>query len=119
MSRPLKQFSESNRPSDWFAQKNCALQYSEMRESVKDEVPKRKRGERQETAEEVIVRKLRLERIDELKKMIAVDKANVKRAIDEADMANSSHPNEAVLRKIWERMKAEQKQSGKLVQSFV
>lgn len=43
VSRQIKSFAESNRPPDWFSQKNCALQYGFLLEDV--EHPKRKRGE--------------------------------------------------------------------------
>ncbi|XP_037502215.1 bromodomain-containing protein 8-like isoform X2 [Rhipicephalus sanguineus] len=70
VSRAIRPFGESNRPNDWFSQKNCALQYADLLEKV--ESPKRKRGDRGEldTPGALIVRKLTLERIDELKKLI-------------------------------------------------
>lgn len=40
VSRPLKAFGEQNRPQDWFNQKNCALQYSDLLEKVEPEIPK-------------------------------------------------------------------------------
>lgn len=43
VSRQIKPFAETNRPQDWFSQKNCALQYGALLEDV--EHPKRKRGE--------------------------------------------------------------------------
>uniref|UniRef100_T1IIC5 Bromo domain-containing protein n=1 Tax=Strigamia maritima TaxID=126957 RepID=T1IIC5_STRMM len=68
VSRAIKVFGEPNRPADWFSQKNCALQYSDLLEKV--ETPKRKRGEREiETPGECIVKKLTQERIDELTKI--------------------------------------------------
>ncbi|CAL8399787.1 unnamed protein product [Boreogadus saida] len=71
VSRAIKPFAEPGRPPDWFSQKHCASQYSELLEST--EAPKRKRGERGEvveTVEDVIVRRLTAERIDELKRLI-------------------------------------------------
>lgn len=70
VSRAIRPFGESNRPNDWFSQKNCALQYADLLEKV--ESPKRKRGDRGEldTPGALIVRKLTLERIEELKKLI-------------------------------------------------
>ncbi|KAM9795618.1 bromodomain-containing protein 8-like [Neosynchiropus ocellatus] len=71
VSRAIKPFSESGRPPDWFSQKHCASQYSELLEAT--EAPKRKRGEKGEvveTIEDVIVRRLTTERIEELKKLL-------------------------------------------------
>ncbi|KAM6986632.1 bromodomain-containing protein 8 [Aplochiton taeniatus] len=71
VSRAIKPFAEPGRPLDWFSQKHCASQYSELLETT--EAPKRKRGEKGEvveTVEDVIVRRLTAERIDELKRLI-------------------------------------------------
>ncbi|XP_066887818.1 bromodomain-containing protein 8 isoform X18 [Kogia breviceps] len=71
VSRAIKPFAEPGRPPDWFSQKHCASQYSELLETT--ETPKRKRGEKGEvveTVEDVIVRKLTAERVEELKKVI-------------------------------------------------
>lgn len=61
VSRSLRPLGEPNRPPDWFSQKNCAVQYSVLLETV--ETPKRKKrsekGEvRVETPGENIVRRL-------------------------------------------------------------
>ncbi len=40
VSRPLKTFSEPNRPADWFSTKNCALQYQDLLEKIESEMPK-------------------------------------------------------------------------------
>ncbi|CAB1325082.1 unnamed protein product [Coregonus sp. 'balchen'] len=58
VSRAIKPFSEPGRPPDWFSQKHCASQYSELLETT--EAPKRKRGEKGEvveTIEDVILKK--------------------------------------------------------------
>ena len=44
VSRQMKPFSEDGRPSDWFSQKNCALQYNLLLNKV--DTPRRKRGEK-------------------------------------------------------------------------
>ncbi|XP_075533235.1 bromodomain-containing protein 8-like isoform X9 [Dermacentor variabilis] len=79
VSRAIRPFGECNRPNDWFSQKNCALQYADLLEKV--ESPKRKRGERGEidTPGALIVRKLTLERIEELKKIIQEEQQRHKR----------------------------------------
>ncbi|CAM1316770.1 Uncharacterised protein g6778 [Pycnogonum litorale] len=38
VSRAIRPFGENDRPADWFSQKNCASQYSDMLE--KTETPK-------------------------------------------------------------------------------
>uniref|UniRef100_UPI0035901B2F bromodomain-containing protein 8 isoform X2 n=1 Tax=Myxine glutinosa TaxID=7769 RepID=UPI0035901B2F len=70
--RAIKPYAEPGRPAGWFSQKHCASQYSQLLENT--EMPKRKRGEHGEvveTAEDVIVDKLRKERIEELKKEVS------------------------------------------------
>ncbi|KAK9892200.1 hypothetical protein WA026_019005 [Henosepilachna vigintioctopunctata] len=78
VSRTLKPFGDPNRPSDWFHQKNCAAQYGALLGNV--ETPKRKKrtsgGEYGiETPAESILRQLKSERIAELKKLLAEEKA--------------------------------------------
>ncbi|CAB1333108.1 unnamed protein product, partial [Coregonus sp. 'balchen'] len=51
VSRAIKPFAEPGRPPDWFSQKHCASQYSELLETT--ETPKRKRGEKGEVVETV------------------------------------------------------------------
>ncbi|RWS11201.1 bromodomain-containing protein 8-like isoform X2, partial [Dinothrombium tinctorium] len=109
VSRPLKAFGEPNRPADWFSQKNCALQYSDMLEKV--EQPKRKRGERgEDTAEESIVRKLTAERMEELKALIAVEREKAKQLKEEIDLIKSGKADDAFLADIFNRMKEAEKQ---------
>lgn len=72
VSRNIRIFAEPNRPPDWFSPKNCAQQYANLLENV--ETPKRKKrvagsSEKSEveTPGESIVRKLKTDRIEELK----------------------------------------------------
>ncbi|XP_003737289.1 bromodomain-containing protein 8 [Galendromus occidentalis] len=69
VSRQIKPFAETNRPPDWFSQKNCALQYGALLEDV--EHPKRKRGEEIATPGSIIVKNLVQERIKELEKLLS------------------------------------------------
>ncbi|CAB3385556.1 Hypothetical predicted protein [Cloeon dipterum] len=69
VSRAIKPYGEKDRPNDWFSQKNCALQYEKLLENV--ETPKRRRGDKAEeskpfTPGELIVEKLRSQRLEEL-----------------------------------------------------
>lgn len=78
VSRALKPFGEPNRPPDWFHQKNCAAQYGMLLAMV--ETPKRKKrvttaDTNIETPIENILKKLQTERLAELKKLLAEEKA--------------------------------------------
>ncbi|XP_054167192.1 bromodomain-containing protein 8-like [Oppia nitens] len=75
VSRPLKAFSEPNRPNDWFHQKYCAIQYQDLLEKIETETPKRKRSERgEETPQTIIVRNLTKQRIEELRQITAMER---------------------------------------------
>ncbi|KAF3838004.1 hypothetical protein F7725_009772 [Dissostichus mawsoni] len=92
VSRAIKPFSEPGRPPDWFSQKHCASQYSELLEAT--EAPKRKRGEKGEvveTIEDVIVRRLTTERIEELKKLLRDTQEKYRKLKKDVDMIQTGH----------------------------
>ncbi|XP_040614013.1 bromodomain-containing protein 8 isoform X3 [Mesocricetus auratus] len=92
VSRAIKPFAEPGRPPDWFSQKHCASQYSELLETT--ETPKRKRGEKGEvveTVEDVIVRKLTAERVEELKKVIKETQERYRRLKRAAELIEAGH----------------------------
>lgn len=92
VSRAIKPFAEPGRPPDWFSQKHCASQYSELLETT--ETPKRKRGEKGEvveTVEDVIVRKLTAERVEELKKVIKETQEKYRRLKRDAELIQAGH----------------------------
>ncbi|XP_062309782.1 LOW QUALITY PROTEIN: bromodomain-containing protein 8 [Osmerus eperlanus] len=92
VSRAIKPFAEPGRPPDWFSQKHCASQYSGLLETT--EAPKRKRGEKGEvveTVEDVIVRRLTAERIDELKRLIKDTQEKHRKLKREAELIQSGH----------------------------
>lgn len=73
VSRLMKTLGHTTRPSDWYSQKNCAAQYGLLLENV--ETPKRKKRTNSsetvmETPSESILRKLREERMIELKRIM-------------------------------------------------
>ncbi|XP_073507511.1 bromodomain-containing protein 8 isoform X7 [Phyllobates terribilis] len=110
VSRAIKPFAEPGRPPDWFSQKHCASQYSELLETT--ETPKRKRGERGEvveTVEDVIVRKLTTERIDELKKLIKEAQEKYRKLKKEAELIQSGHMD-SKLDEVWNNIVAKKKQ---------
>ncbi|KAM5171078.1 bromodomain-containing protein 8 isoform 1-T1 [Mantella aurantiaca] len=110
VSRAIKPFAEPGRPPDWFSQKHCASQYSELLETT--ETPKRKRGERGEvveTVEDVIVRKLTAERIEELKKMIKDAQEKYRKLKKEAELIQSGHMD-SKLEELWNDIVVKKKQ---------
>ncbi|XP_053407747.1 bromodomain-containing protein 8-like [Mercenaria mercenaria] len=111
VSRAIKPFVESSRPSDWFSQKNCALQYADLLE--KAETPKRKRGEKGErevveTPANQIVRKLTIERIEELKEVIQEEQQRYKKLKKEVEAIRAGKCD-GEINEIWENMQAEKK----------
>ncbi|XP_060696102.1 bromodomain-containing protein 8-like isoform X3 [Hemiscyllium ocellatum] len=110
VSRAIKPFAEPGRAPDWFSQKHCASQYSELLETT--ETPKRKRGEKGEvveTVEDVIVRKLTAERIDELKKLIKETQEKYRKVKREAELIQSGH-GDSKLQETWSDIVARKKQ---------
>ncbi|XP_053573004.1 bromodomain-containing protein 8 isoform X2 [Bombina bombina] len=110
VSRAIKPFAEPGRPPDWFSQKHCASQYSELLETT--ETPKRKRGERGEvveTIEDAIVRKLTAERIEELKKLIKETQEKYRKLKKEAELIQSGHMD-SKLEELWNDIVVKKKQ---------
>ncbi|XP_058024689.1 bromodomain-containing protein 8 isoform X2 [Ahaetulla prasina] len=121
VSRAIKPFAESGRPPDWFSQKHCASQYSELLETT--ETPKRKRGEKGEvveTVEDVIVRKLTAERVEELKKLIKETQEKYRQLKRDAELIQAGHMdhrleeiyNDIVMKKRIEEEEAEVKRKA-------
>uniref|UniRef100_A0A7M4F832 Bromodomain-containing protein 8 n=1 Tax=Crocodylus porosus TaxID=8502 RepID=A0A7M4F832_CROPO len=121
VSRAIKPFAEPGRPPDWFSQKHCASQYSELLETT--ETPKRKRGEKGEvveTVEDVIVRKLTAERVEELKKMIKETQEKYRQLKRDAELIQTGHMdnrledlcNEIMMKKKMEEEEAEVKKKA-------
>ncbi|XP_066502581.1 bromodomain-containing protein 8 isoform X3 [Hoplias malabaricus] len=110
VSRAIKPFAEPGRPPDWFSQKHCASQYSELLEST--EAPKRKRGEKGEvveTVEDVIVRRLTAERIEELKKLIKDTQEKHRKLKREAELIQAGHLD-SKLEELWGEIVQNKKQ---------
>ncbi|XP_066573210.1 bromodomain-containing protein 8 isoform X2 [Amia ocellicauda] len=121
VSRAIKPFSEPGRPPDWFSQKHCASQYSELLETT--ETPKRKRGEKGEvveTVEDVIVRRLTADRIEELKRLIKDTQEKHRKLKKESELIQAGHLdskleelwNDALLKKKQEEEEAELKRKA-------
>ncbi|CAK6974147.1 bromodomain-containing protein 8 [Scomber scombrus] len=110
VSRAIKPFSEPGRPPDWFSQKHCASQYSELLEAT--EAPKRKRGEKGEvveTIEDVIVRRLTTERIEELKKLLRDTQEQYRKLKKEVDLIQTGHMD-SQLKDLWAEITLKKKQ---------
>ncbi|XP_041653457.1 bromodomain-containing protein 8 [Cheilinus undulatus] len=110
VSRAIKPFSEPGRPPDWFSQKHCASQYSELLEAT--EAPKRKRGEKGEvveTIEDVIVRRLTAERIEELKKLLRDTQEQYRKLKKEVDLIQTGHMD-SQLKELWTEITLKKKQ---------
>ncbi|MED6244455.1 hypothetical protein ATANTOWER_011340 [Ataeniobius toweri] len=110
VSRAIKPFAEPGRPPDWFSQKHCASKYSELLETT--EAPKRKRGEKGEvveTVEDVIVRRLTGERIEELKKLIKETRETHRKLKREAELIQAGHLD-SKLEELWEDIQLKRKQ---------
>ncbi|XP_061596880.1 bromodomain-containing protein 8-like isoform X2 [Cololabis saira] len=104
VSRAIKPFAEPGRPPDWFSQKHCASKYSELLETT--EAPKRKRGEKGEvveTVEDVIVRKLTAERIEELKRLIKESQEQHRKLKRDADLIQAGHVD-SKLEELWQEI---------------
>ncbi|KAM6953678.1 bromodomain-containing protein 8 [Aplochiton taeniatus] len=110
VSRAIKPFSEAGRPPDWFSQKHCASQYSELLETT--EAPKRKRGEKGEvveTIEDVIVRRLTTERIEELKKLLRDTQEKYRKLKKEVDLIQTGQLD-TQLKELWIDVSLKKKQ---------
>ncbi|XP_051960315.1 bromodomain-containing protein 8 isoform X2 [Xyrauchen texanus] len=110
VSRAIKPFAEPGRPPDWFSQKHCASQYSALLETT--EAPKRKRGEKGEvveTVEDVIVRRLTAERIEELKRLIKETQEKHRKLKREAELIQAGHLD-SKLEELWEKIVWSRKQ---------
>ncbi|XP_030009540.1 bromodomain-containing protein 8 isoform X2 [Sphaeramia orbicularis] len=110
VSRAIKPFAEAGRPPDWFSQKHCASKYSELLETT--EAPKRKRGEKGEvveTVEDLIVRRLTAERIEELKKLIKETQEKHRKLKREAELIQAGHLD-SKLEDLWEEILQKKKQ---------
>ncbi|KAM9331726.1 bromodomain-containing protein 8-like [Pholidichthys leucotaenia] len=89
--------------------KHCASKYSELLETT--EAPKRKRGEKGElveTVEDVIVRRLTAERIDELKKLIKEKQEMHRKLKKEAELIQAGHLD-SKLEELWEEIMQKKK----------
>lgn len=101
VSRALRLFGEAGRPTDWFSQKSCALQYGNLLENV--DTPKRKKrtdksgSEHVETPGEAIMRNLTHERISELKHLLQEERAMYLRLKEEVAQIKAGQADDKLL----------------------
>uniref|UniRef100_A0A8D0GH03 Bromodomain containing 8 n=1 Tax=Sphenodon punctatus TaxID=8508 RepID=A0A8D0GH03_SPHPU len=119
VSRAIKPFAEPVRPPDWFSQK---VRYtSEVTTSLS--FCRRKRGEKGEvveTVEDVIVRKLTAERVEELKKAIKETQEKYRQLKKDAELIQAGHMdsrleelyNDILMKKRMEEEEAEVKRKA-------
>ncbi|KAB0804917.1 hypothetical protein PPYR_01887 [Photinus pyralis] len=113
VSRQLKPFGEPNRPSDWFHQKNCASQYGSLLENV--DTPKRKKrlsGSEPviETPIETILRKLTKDRVAEIEKCLAEERAEYLKLQEDMVLLQSGNVTEELLDKWCKEIDEEENQ---------
>eukprot|EP00794_Sanderia_malayensis_P005432 gene5432-6111_t len=112
VSRTIKPICESvqGRTPEWFSQKNCANQYSDLLEGTSTKKRKRTSSESgaNETPMEQIIRKLSFERIDELKKSIQVDRKKYKKLKSDIEKIRSGKVDDQ-LQHIWNEIRRDKK----------
>merc|ERR1719259_1175109 len=109
VSRQMKPFAEALRPSDWFSQKNCALQYNLLLEKAEQQADTPRRGERSkrggggggssdegttpgsksltvQTPGEAIVKRLTAERMTEIRDQLAREGEEIKKLEAEVEL---------------------------------
>ena len=115
VSRAMKSEPPGRRPSDWFSQKNCALQYNLLLDGV--DTPRRKRGdpkmEDDESPGQCIVRRLRAERIKEITEEIQRQTNEIKMLEEEVKLLEpGSDISEAKMDEIEAKMAEEDRQEA-------
>ncbi|XP_014663815.1 PREDICTED: bromodomain-containing protein 8-like [Priapulus caudatus] len=97
VSRAIRPFSEPHRTPDWFSQKNCAMQYAYLLETVDSPKCKRRKAEKGvekpsdtvETPGDLIVRRLTQDRIEELKKLVQEEQRTYKKLKDDMEQVKA------------------------------
>jgi len=119
VSKSLKPFveKESLRPTDWFSQKSCAMQYACLLENA--DTPKRKKRESGETTSEFIVRKLTQERIAELSQILNRQKEEYLRLKTDINHLKSGAISDEKLEKMWLDIQQEERETEQKVRNHM
>ncbi|XP_016999119.2 bromodomain-containing protein 8 [Drosophila takahashii] len=108
---------QNNRPADWFSQKNCAVQYGNLLESVEATKRKKRSSESSagvsspatvETPTELLLRRLTEERQAEIKAQMRHDQETYRRIQREIDSLQSDAVTEQELQDMWLEIEKEQ-----------
>ncbi|XP_017083301.2 bromodomain-containing protein 8 [Drosophila eugracilis] len=106
-----------SRPADWFSQKNCAVQYGNLLESVEATKRKKRSSESSagvsspatvETPTELLLKRLTEERQAEIKAQMRHDQETYRRIQREIDSLQSNAVSEQELQEMWLDIEKEQ-----------
>lgn len=109
--------NNNGRPADWYSQKNCALQYGHLLESVEATKRKKRSSESSagvsspatvETPTELLLRRLTEERMAEIKAQMRTDQETYRRIQREIDSLQSDAVTEQELQDMWMEIEKEQ-----------
>ncbi|EDV43269.1 uncharacterized protein Dana_GF18407 [Drosophila ananassae] len=109
--------NNNGRPADWYSQKNCALQYGHLLESVEATKRKKRSSESSagvsspatvETPTELLLRRLTEERMAEIKAQMRADQETYRRIQREIDSLQSDAVTEQELQDMWMEIEKEQ-----------
>ncbi|KAH9505133.1 hypothetical protein Btru_059648 [Bulinus truncatus] len=115
VSRTIKPYADPSRPPDWFHQRNCRFQYYDMMDQL--EQPKRKRGAEKSDTEAPslqIMRKMTIERSEQLKKEIIEMQQSFKHLKSELEAIKAGHWDDRI-KDVWEEILEEMKRNEKQV----
>ncbi|KAH8312079.1 hypothetical protein KR044_009274, partial [Drosophila immigrans] len=121
VSRTLKSVCGNNgntRPADWYSQKNCAVQYSHLLETVETTKRKKRTNESSgfsspatvavETPTELLLRRLTDERLLEIKTQMRRDQELYSKVQREIESLQSDLMGEQQLQQMWQEIEKEQ-----------
>ncbi|ALC47152.1 Brd8 [Drosophila busckii] len=121
VSRTLKSVcgNGNNRPADWYSQKNCAVQYGHLLETVETTKRKKRTNESSsgfsspsnvtvETPTELLLRRLTDERMIEIKTQMRRDQELYCKVQREIEALQSDEMSEQQLQQMWQEIEKEQ-----------
>lgn len=120
VSRTLKTVcgNGNSRPADWYSQKNCAVQYGHLLETVETTKRKKRTNESSgfsspatvvvETPTEILLRRLTEERLLEVKTQMRRDQELYSKVQREIEALQSDEITEQELQRMWQEIEKEQ-----------
>ncbi|XP_068156596.1 bromodomain-containing protein 8 [Drosophila tropicalis] len=107
--------NNNNRPVDWYSQKNCAVQYGHMLESVETTKRKKRSSESSvsspatvEPPTELLLRRLTEERLQEIKAQMRSDQEMYRKIQLEIETLQSDEMTEQELQTMWQEIEKTQ-----------